>query len=131
MCYFQRFLGNQSDAEINDYEKAVEKLKAVVGQVHRAVSSEKVHAVQMTNDKSEAVQTMKTYRDKLINQLFGATRRVVKNSELDGAIIDSNTECLHFWMRGYSTTEPGEHKPEFVESEPTKEFSLKLLNYPE
>ena len=78
----------------------------------------------MTNDNSEAAQTIKTYRDKLVNQLFAATRRIVKNDELDGAIIDSNVECLHFWMRGYSTTEPGEHKPEYVESEPTKGLGL-------
>ena len=51
----------------------------------------------------------KQLRDNFIRNLFDLAKSVAKNEELDRAIVDTKPECLHFWLRGLSTTEAGEH----------------------
>jgi len=108
------------DTENAAFVANVRKVERTVKLVHSAIAGQKAHQQNIAIGDSARAWSMRSHRDKLATDLFQATRRLVDNDELDEAVVDHLPEVLHFWMRGYSTTEPGEHKKDYVQSEPTK-----------
>ena len=49
---------------------------------------------------------------------------MINNNELEDGQTDIKPEVLYFWMRGYSSTEPGEFNQKYLHSEPCKYQSV-------
>ena len=61
---------------------------------------------------------------KLKNAIYKEASRIARNAEVEEATVDHRPECLHFWMRGINTTEPGEPNLDYAITEPTKYQSV-------
>ena len=63
-------------------------------------------------------------REKFIETVWSHARALVNNSVLEDGQTDIKPEVLYFWMRGYSSTEPGEFNQKYLQSEPCKYQSV-------
>jgi hypothetical protein len=58
-----------------------------------------------------------------VKAIWEEARSLGKLNSLESE-TDLNPENLHFWMRGYSATSPGEWEEKYEESEPAKYQSV-------
>ena len=63
---------------------------------------------------------MKLSRRVLVQTIWNEARNITGGLSSFNSETDVNPEVLHFWMRGYSSTEPGEWEEKYEDSEPAK-----------